>query len=156
MKTTSLCLKRILPADMNRVFEAWTRAEAMSCWLVCNSSWTAKATNDLRVGGKYRVVMRDSDGSVGIASGEYVEIQPPHRLVFTWSSEGRISVKNSIVTIELKALGAETELTLTHDVDLDTNEGRAHADGWEGALANLRRYLDVAIESEEGANDDAD
>ena len=52
-----------------------------------------------------------------------------------------MGVQNSIVTIELKPIGAKTELALTHNLDPETREGRAHAQGWEGSLANLERYL---------------
>jgi uncharacterized protein YndB with AHSA1/START domain len=141
MNATSLCVKRVLRADVHRVFAAWSRAEVMSGWFVCDPGWTAKATNELRIGGKYRVVMSSGERTVGIAFGEYLEIEPPHRLVFTWSSEGGVGVEKSIVTIELKELGESTELTLTHDLRPDSEEGRAHARGWEGSLTNLDLYL---------------
>ena len=141
MKAPSLCIKRLLSADVNRVFDAWTRADSMSRWFACDPAWTATATNDFRVGGKYRIEMRRTKNIVGIASGEYLEVDPPHRLVFTWTSEGRVNVANSIVTIDFKESGALTELTLTHDLDPGTDVGRAHSGGWEGALTNLEEYL---------------
>jgi len=141
MKTPSLCVQRLLPADVNRVFDASRRAEAMSRWFVCDPAWTAVATNDFRVGGRYRIEMRRGDNVVGVASGEYLEVAPPHRLVFTWSSEGRVNVAHNIVTIELKESGASTELTLTHNLDPGTVVGRAHGEGWEGAVTNLEGYL---------------
>jgi uncharacterized protein YndB with AHSA1/START domain len=85
--------------------------------------------------------MLNDERTVATASGEYLEIEPPHRLVFTWSSKGRLLVENSVVTVELAALGGRTELTLTHDLDPDSDEGRAHARGWEGALTNLEERL---------------
>jgi uncharacterized protein YndB with AHSA1/START domain len=141
MSGPSLCVTRLLPADVNRVFDAWTRSDAMSHWLACSPSWTTTATNDFRVGGKYRVEMRSGDDVVGVAAGEYLEIDPPYRLAFTWSSEGGVVVANSVVRITLKERGALTELTLVHDLDPGSHEGRAHRDGWEGALGNLEGYL---------------
>ena len=141
MNPTTLCLRRVLDADITRVFEAWSRAELIALWFGCESSSRTKVTNDFRVGGAYRVVMSSGAGTVGIAFGEYREIEPPHRLVFTWSSESRVRVAKSVVTIELKALGPRTELTLTHDIPLDTEEGRAHARGWEASMTSLARYL---------------
>jgi len=141
MKAPSLRVKRLLPAEVNRVFDAWKRADAMSRWFACDPGWTATATNDFRVGGKYRIEMRCGDDTLGVASGEYLEVDPPHRLVFTWSSEGRVNVTNSVVTVDLKESGALTELTLTHDLDPGTAVGRAHSGGWEGALTKLEGYL---------------
>lgn len=133
-------LKRLLPAEMGRVFEAWSSAEVMSRWFVVDPSWTVKATNDFRVGGKYRVEMRSDDGTVFLAFGEYVEISAPRRLVFTWSS-ALPAIDRSLVTIELRAVGGATELTLTHEKLPDTDEGRAHSIGWEGTLNSLERHL---------------
>ncbi|HEX9296425.1 MAG TPA: SRPBCC domain-containing protein [Polyangiaceae bacterium] len=140
MKTTSLTLKRVLPADVARVFQAWSSAEAMSRWFVVDPQWTAKATNDFRVGGRYRVEMRRQDGTIFVAFGEYLEIVPPERMVFTWSSAVP-AVQRSVVTLELRAVGHHTELTLTHRLLPDTDEGRAHTIGWEGSLSNLAGYL---------------
>ncbi len=141
MKTNVIEMKRRLPADIGRVFAAWSSADMLARWFVCAPDWTATATNDFRVGGKYRIEMRSGDRLVGAASGEYREIAPPYRLVFTWASEGGISVSDSVVTIELKAIGSETELLLIHDVAPDTTAGRAHAAGWRGCLESLDRLL---------------
>lgn len=113
---------------------------ATASWFVVDPSWTVKATNDFRVGGKYRVEMRRDDGTVFLAFGEYVEISAPRRLVFTWSS-ALPAIDRSLVTIELRPVGSATELTLTHENLPDTDEGRAHSVGWEGTLDNLERHL---------------
>lgn len=141
MKEEVLHLKRILPAEIRRVFDAWTNADALARWFVCSPEWTATTTNDFRVGGKYRIEMRTGRTLVGVASGEYLEIEAPRRLVFTWTSEGRIGVRDSLVTVELKAVGGKTELSLTHDIAPPTPEGRAHAEGWEACFTSLERYL---------------
>jgi uncharacterized protein YndB with AHSA1/START domain len=141
MNAVAVHIRRVLPADIRRVFAAWSSATAMSRWFACDSTWQATATSDFQVGGRYRVEMRHGDRVVGIVYGEYKEIQPPHRLVFTWTSEGRIGVRNSLVTIELKRIGAHTELSLVHDLAPESPEGRAHAEGWEGCLSNLERYV---------------
>ena len=133
-------VKRLLPAEMGRVFEAWSSAEVMSRWFVVDPSWTVKATNDFRVGGKYRVEMRRDDGTVFLAFGEYLEISAPRRLVFTWSS-ALPAIDRSLVTIDLRPVGAATELTLTHEDLPDTDGGRAHSVGWEGTLNSLERHL---------------
>lgn len=140
MNTTSVRLTRLLSADIERVFAAWSQAELISRWFVAEPGWTAKATNDFRVGGKYRVEMRRSDGTVFLCWGGYLEIDPPTRLAFTWNSAAP-AIQNSRVTIQLVGIGASTELTLLHEQLPDTEEGRAHAIGWEGSLANLERFL---------------
>jgi len=70
----------------------------------------------------------------------HVEISAPRKLVFTWSS-ALPAIDRSLVTIELRPVGAATELTLTHENLPDTDEGRAHSVGWEGTLNSLERHL---------------
>ena len=140
MKTASLRVQRVLPASVWRVFEARTRPELMAQWFVVDPSWQGKAAVDFRVGGKYRVEMDRRDGTIFVAFGEYLEIVPPRRLVFTWSSAVP-PIAGSVVTVELVPSGDDTQLTLTHELLPDTDEGRAHVIGWDGTLGNLQRFL---------------
>lgn len=140
MSTTSVIARRVLPAEVQRVFDAWGSAEALSRWFVVDPTWKAKATTDFRIGGKYRIEMDRGDGTIFLAFGEYLKIESPRLLVFTWNSAIPV-VQKSVVTIELKPVGTQTELTLTHELLPDTDEGRAHAIGWDRSLANLEQYL---------------
>jgi uncharacterized protein YndB with AHSA1/START domain len=148
-----LRLWRRLPVPIERVFGAFGSAAALSRWFRCSPRWTTTATSDFRVGGRYRVEMREGERLVGVASGEYREITPPRRLVFTWASEGRIGVRDSLVTIELRAVAGATELSLVHDLAPTTPAGRAHAEGWEGCLASLTRYV-TGESTDEGSSHD--
>ncbi|MBI3970859.1 MAG: SRPBCC domain-containing protein [Chloroflexi bacterium] len=143
MSATSVRIERVFPAEIERVFEAWSDAQLLARWFVVDPEWTAKAANDFRVGGRYRVEMHRPDGTVFVCWGTYLEIERPRRLVFTWNSTVP-AVQNSRVTIQLASGGSEggqTALTLLHELLPDTAEGRAHAVGWEGSLANLERFL---------------
>ncbi|MCU1281612.1 MAG: putative glutathione S-transferase-related transrane protein [bacterium] len=141
MNANMMEIKRLLPADVRRVFAAWSNAEALSRWFICAPEWTATTSVDFRVGGAYRIEMRSGGRTIGKASGQYLEIDPPRRLVFSWTSEGGVGVRDSVVTVELKAIGAQTELTLTHNIAPHTPEGRAHAAGWHACFASLERLL---------------
>jgi uncharacterized protein YndB with AHSA1/START domain len=141
-------VKKVIPAKREKVFEAWTKPDIMQKWFF-PGTWTAVAKNELRVGGKFIVEMIDDGSGFGEDlpgksgegyphTGEYVEINPPEKLVFTWNSH---LVKNSRVTVELRELGQVTELLLTHEF-LETEELRkAHNQGWNGCLVNLENYF---------------
>jgi uncharacterized protein YndB with AHSA1/START domain len=81
-----LRIERTFDAPIERVFEAWTSAEVLRRWLHAGPDWeTPVAQVDLRVGGNIRIVMRNpSDGGDRGAGGDYVVVDPPSRLVFTW------------------------------------------------------------------------
>jgi uncharacterized protein YndB with AHSA1/START domain len=96
----------------------------------------ARADLDPQPGGRYRVEM--DDGSVVI--GEYVEIEPPRRLVFTWGWEGNQEVPpgSSTVEVTLEPDGDGTYVHLRHS-GLPTDHWRhVHRDGWDMFLARLR------------------
>jgi uncharacterized protein YndB with AHSA1/START domain len=74
-----------------------------------------------------------------VASGEYVELDPPRRLVFTWGWEGNEAVApgSSTVSFELVAEGDGTRLHFVHS-GLPTDEARAsHGHGWDHYFARL-------------------
>jgi uncharacterized protein YndB with AHSA1/START domain len=83
---------------------------------------------DPRPGGKFRI---DADGS-NIATGEYKEVDPPHRLVMTWGWETDESVPpgSTTVVITLTPDGSGTLLRLRH-LGLPTVDARErHTGGW--------------------------
>lgn len=142
--TDQLVITRLLPAAPERVFAACTRPELLAQWLTCVEDGEATATAEPRVGGPFRIEMRRRGEAevVGYAEGEYIELLPPHRLVFTWRAD-HVGVATSIVTIELRAIGADrTELRLTHSIDPLSLAGVRHARGWATSLTNLHRTLD--------------
>jgi uncharacterized protein YndB with AHSA1/START domain len=133
--------ERLIRADIERVFAAWSEAELIARLFGCPSSRAAEASADFRVGGAYRVLMHDGEHTIGIAHGRYLAIDPPRRIVFSWASEGRVDVAASTVTIELEPVGDHTLLRLTHDLDPNSPAGIAHARGWHGCLTNLGATL---------------
>src|SRR5215203_5069069 len=118
MPADAISVRRFLQARRERVFDAWTRPELMTRWFFPNVSWTATVSSDLRVGGRYELRMRDAEGGSHVQFGEYREIIPVSRLVFTWSCP-ELSVTDSIVTVELVEHGERTELRLTHELPPD-------------------------------------
>ena len=91
---------------------------------------------DPRPGGTFRVEANGRD----VVIGEYVEVEPPHRVVFTWGFEGterRSSRPGSTrVEVTLEPDGDGTLLTLLHH-GLADRARDAHAEGWAHYLARL-------------------
>jgi uncharacterized protein YndB with AHSA1/START domain len=83
--------------------------------------------------------MRGAQGDVE-HTGQYREIRRPERLVFTWAS--RITAGHErLVTIELRAQGKGTELTLTHEQFSDDEARRLHQGGWTSIVEKLAGHL---------------
>ena len=90
---------------------------------------------DPRPGGMFRVEANGRD----VVIGEYVEVDPPHRVVFTWGFEGAepfVAPGSTRVEVTLERDGEGTLLTLVHRGLADGTRD-AHAEGWGHYLARL-------------------
>ena len=92
------------------------------------------ATVEASPGGVYRVNVT----GVKHAVGEYLEVDAPHRVVFTWGWEGdeHLPPGSSTVTIELISDGEGTIVRLTHS-GLPEGADAAQLQGWEHFLPRL-------------------
>ncbi|MFL5821421.1 MAG: SRPBCC domain-containing protein [Solirubrobacteraceae bacterium] len=134
-------VRRVVPAALEEVFRAWTDPELVCQWFRPRGGSSPSAEMDVRVGGRYRWAMK-LFGHVYYAVGEYVEVEPPHRLVFTFGWErALVRLTDSVVTVELAGHGDQTEVVITHE-RLGTRTLRAmHAAGWRTCLTYLGRIV---------------
>jgi uncharacterized protein YndB with AHSA1/START domain len=148
MPVDGLSIRRVLRVPRTRVFQAWTRPELMARWFFPGSDWTATITHDLRVGGRWEIVMLDARGGRHLQFGEYREVVPESRLVFTWNCPD-LGVADSVVTVELREHEQGTELLLSHELPPEPQIRSGHEAGWQGCLDNLERLLSVSPEENE-------
>jgi uncharacterized protein YndB with AHSA1/START domain len=130
-----------LGSDRDVVVERWIDAppetvfaffEEPALWL----RWQGvDAVLEPRPGGTFRMNVRGD----GYASGRFVEVEPPERLVFTWGWEGNAGLPPGSSTVEVHLRGEDggTRLTLRHR-DLPGTEAVArHRAGWNHYLDRL-------------------
>lgn len=90
---------------------------------------------DPRPGGTFRVEVNGRD----VVIGEYVEVDPPHRVVFSWGFDGPdpfVAPGSTLVEVTLERDGDATILTLLHH-GLADHTRDAHAEGWVHYVARL-------------------
>lgn len=135
-------LSRRLAATPAEVFDAWTRADQIMQWMIPSGPGTTRAQLDARIGGRFRIDMTDK-GAVIPHDGEYLRLEPPHLLEFTWVSPFT-DRQRSVVTVELKAAGRDaTDLTLTHKLLPTAKAVDDHTWGWNACLdALVARYAE--------------
>lgn len=139
-----LRLERTFNASLEAVFAAWTSAEVLRRWWPAGSDWeTPVAEVDVRVGGSLRLVMRSPDGEEFGGRGEYVEITPLERLVFTWTWDGHGRHEGTqLVEVEFREReDGTTTVVLTNRGLKDEESKRSHKQGWETSFDNLDRVL---------------
>jgi uncharacterized protein YndB with AHSA1/START domain len=122
-------VRRLINARPATVFSFFTDPDR---WL----SWQGvSAEIDPRPGGVFRMNVRGD----GYASGQFVVVEPPNRIVFTWGWEGDPLVPpgSSRVEVTLEAEGAaSTRLTLVHS-GLPIPALELHRAGWDHYLDRL-------------------
>lgn len=132
---TSLEISRSVAASPERVWRAFTDPAELAAWF-----WPARfgttAEIDLRSGGAFRI-----DGPLaGMAvSGQYVEVDPPRRLVFTWQWDGE--QEQTLVTLTFTASAGGTDLLVVHERFTDRASADNHAQGWADCLDRLPGWL---------------
>ena len=132
-------VRRVVQAPRERLFQAWTDADELMRWWGPMGLEPAGASVDLRVGGRYRISMRPAGGEPAHAFGEFHEVEPPRRLVYTWAWEGGEfdGLSATLVTVEFRSRGAQaTEIVLTHE-RLEPEAVEAHRAGWADSLARV-------------------
>jgi uncharacterized protein YndB with AHSA1/START domain len=137
LNNQSLEVRRRLPAPVTEVFRWCTEPERLSQWMT--PVGTVDAEVDLRIGGALRIVMR-GEGQVIEHTGEFLEIEKPRRLVFTWVSPFT-GLRPSRVTVELEPDGQDgTLLRLIHS-DLTETEADSHQQGWTALIDRLQQRI---------------
>lgn len=138
-------VRRTLPATPDRVFAAWTDPAWLTRWM--SPVGHARVEADARPGGRLRVVMVGEDREIEHL-GEFLEVVPPHRISFTWSS-AYTGHRPSRVTVDLVAVDGGTALTLRHEL-LSAEAAASHRGGWGTMLDRLAEELEQTTEVQDG------
>ncbi len=138
-KLVQLQIIRRFQAAPERVFDAWLDPDRAGQWLFATASGQMiRVEIDPRPGGSFNFTRRDGGDDVEHV-GEYLEIDRPRRLVFTFSVP-RFSTHITRVTVDIVPLESGCQLTLTHDGVLPEWASPTEA-GWGMILDTLARTL---------------
>jgi glutathione S-transferase len=140
---TSLEIKRFINAPRERVYAAWTDPVQLKEWWGPEGVRTRKITADVRVGGAYRWDLINQDGEEMTVHGEYRELVPGKKVVFTWKwdDDEAWEHRTSIVTVEFSDRDGGTEVRLSH-VQLPSEASRdRHNEGWNSVIDRLEKFL---------------
>jgi uncharacterized protein YndB with AHSA1/START domain len=106
---------RRLDQSPERVFDAWLDPDTVRKWFAPELGPMTRVQIEARVGGKFSIMQKRAGIDVDHV-GEYVEVDRPRRLVFTWALP-QYSDDVSKVIIEIEKDGKGSRLTLTHEMD---------------------------------------
>lgn len=136
-----LTIERTYDASPEEVWEAWTDPQALIRWFgPADTGSVLGADLDVQPGGHYRIAFSTKDGEQHEVSGIYREVQPPHKLVFSWAWRSTPE-RESLVSLLFQPAGAGTHLIFRHEEFFDDAAREGHSRGWAGAFEKLERYL---------------
>lgn len=138
-----LHMTRVLPGSPADVFRAMTEEAEIARWWGPQGFTTRGVEIDPQPGGSYEIEMQPPDGDPFHLSGEFLQVESPARLVYTfrWDPPDPDD-RETVVTIVLDGQGEGTEVELTQG-EFTTEERRAlHEGGWSDSFERLREVLD--------------
>jgi uncharacterized protein YndB with AHSA1/START domain len=134
-----ISMQELFPVPVERVWHALTDSQMINRWLMATDDFEAK------VGARFTLRDEPLPGFRGYVECQVLELSPPHRMVWSWSSvEGAAPTR---LVIELEAHGHATRLTLRHTGDADERTVRGTTDGWPRKLGQLADALTAASTS---------
>lgn len=146
---TSLTVRRVIDAPVERVFEAFTDPDAIAAWYHPGEMTTVVDAWEPEPGGELDITMvagedaglpKDDPGRYRNV-GTFREVVENERIVHTWRwVEGEAS-DESLVTVTFRPADDGTEVVLEHTKLADRESVENHAEGWQGCLENLVGYL---------------
>ncbi len=135
-----LTVERRIDAPPEKVFDAWLDPDGVGQWLFATPDGVMERIEiDARVGGKFLIVERRGD-QLAEHFGEYLEIDRPRRLVFSFAAMREAGYTKAEVTIAPDGNGSL--VTLVHEMDPEWADYEAQTrQGWTNILEGLERSL---------------
>jgi uncharacterized protein YndB with AHSA1/START domain len=137
---TTLQISRLFSAAPAGVFNAWLNREEWESWIGPVGLQCKVPLLEPRVGGRYRIIMRLTDGRVIPVAGIFQIVDAPRTLAFTWGAESD-PMRHTLITLTLAEKGAKTELKLQQEGFASVESRDIHFTGWNDALNKLAAYL---------------
>ena len=136
MNSSKIKIEATIAAAPKTVWTYWTKPEHITKWNFASDDWHCpKATNDLKVGGKYSARMEAKDGSFGFDFNViYDEVIDQKRLSYTMEDGRKVST-------DFQDLGNKTKVTTVFDPEKQNSE-EMQKNGWQAILNNFKKYVE--------------
>jgi len=147
MASGTVRLHRVVRAPAERVFKAFLDPDAMAKWLPPHGFTGKVQRMDARVGGGYRMSFTNfSTGQSHAFGGEFVEIVPGERLVYTDRFDDPDLPGEMTTTVALTQVSVGTELTVVQEGIPEVIPVEACYLGWQESLTLLAQLVEAEVE----------
>jgi len=146
MTTKNVKLHRVFSAPVEKVYKAFTDADAMASWLPPYGFICKVHSMNLKIGGSYKMTFTNfTTGNGHSFGGEYLEIRPNELLKYTDQFDDPNLPGQMITTIEFKKVLCGTELFATQEGIPDAIPTEMCYLGWQESLDKLKRLVEPNI-----------
>jgi uncharacterized protein YndB with AHSA1/START domain len=137
-----LHLERVLAHPRERVFAAFVEPDSLVQWWGPTGFTSSSVELDLREGGLYRIAMQPPEGDAFHLRGEFREVDPPNRLVYTFEwEEPTPDDRETVVVLIFESADQGTRLILDHGPFATEERYALHEAGWAETLDRLEGWL---------------
>ena len=146
MTNNSVSLHRVLKADPEKVYRAFTTANALAAWIPPYGFVADVQQMDARVGGIYKMSFTNfSTGSIQSFGGKFLEMEPNKFLKYTDKFDDPNLPGDMMTTIRFKKVSVGTELTITQEGIPAVIPAEACYLGWQESLEKLKKLVEPEI-----------
>ena len=140
MTDLTVTVDRTINASIEEVFDAWLNPKMLAKFMMPMPGMPeSDVKNEVREGGSFTIIMHAGDDKLP-HTGEYLEINRPDKLVFTWVSQA--SIDNSTVTLNFTKIDEnKTNISLSHVKFIDEKTRSDHEGGWGNILDKLNDIM---------------
>lgn len=146
MKSNKVTLHRVLATNPEKVFKAFTDADAIASWLPPYGFVCKVHSMDAKVGGQYKMSFTNfSTGNGHSFGGEYLELVPGESIKYTDKFDDPNLPGTMTTTVTLKAVVCGTELSITQEDLPDAIPVEMCYLGWQESLDKLKKLVEPNI-----------
>lgn len=146
MEKNKVTLQRVLTASPEKVFKAFSDADAMASWFPPYGFVCKMHSSDFKVGGKYKMSFTNfTTGNSHSFGGEYLEIIPNERLKYSDQFDDPNFPGQIMTTVELREVSVGTELLILQEGLPDAIPAEMCYLGWQESLDKLKRLVEPTI-----------
>ena len=146
MSTNTVHLHRVIATNPEKVYRAFLNPDALARWIPPNGFICKVHHLDPKVGGTFKASFTNfTTGKSNFFGGEFRELIPHERLVYTDNFDDPNLPGEILVTVTLKKVSVGTELTIVQEGVPSVIPLEACYLGWQESLANLARLVEPEI-----------
>lgn len=147
MSTNTVRLHRVVATKPEKLYRAFTDADAFARWMPPNGFTGKVDTFEAKVGGIYKMSFTNfTTGKCEPFGGEFLEMVPNEKIVFSDRFDDPNLPGEMITTVEMKAVSVGTELTIVQEGIPDVIPVHGCYLGWQESLTNLARLVEPEID----------